>query len=111
MGDFNINQGLKPIVGFLQSLARTLDACSQRGGGGFDSRTVRGNDGINSSTIAPQLQQGPAQKMTVFSSSGRRYFDGKAHVEWYTTAAVTPIGQLPFFIQFLKVSGLFEHWV
>ena len=38
-------------------------------------------------------------------------FDGKVHVEWDPTAAVTPIGQLPFFIQFLKVSGLFERWV
>ncbi|MFV0276216.1 MAG: transposase [Parahaliea sp.] len=38
-------------------------------------------------------------------------FDGKIHVEWDPTAAVTPIGQLPFFIQFLKVSGLFDRWV
>jgi hypothetical protein len=33
-------------------------------------------------------------------------FGGKIHVEWDPTAAVTPIGQLPFFIQFLKVGGL-----
>lgn len=38
-------------------------------------------------------------------------FDGKVHVEWDPSAAVTPIGQLPFFIQFLKVSGLFTCWV
>jgi hypothetical protein len=38
-------------------------------------------------------------------------FDGKVHVEWDPTAAVTPIGQLPFFIQYLKVNGLFDHWV
>ena len=38
-------------------------------------------------------------------------FDGKIHVEWDPAAAVTPIGQLPFFIQFLKISGLFENWV
>lgn len=38
-------------------------------------------------------------------------FAGKVHVEWDPTAAVTPIGQLPFFIQFLKVSGLFKRWV
>jgi len=30
-------------------------------------------------------------------------FDGKLRVEWDPDAAVTPIGQLPFFIQFLKV--------
>ena len=38
-------------------------------------------------------------------------FDGKIHVEWGPMAAVTPIGQLPFFIQFLKAGGLFERWV
>ncbi len=38
-------------------------------------------------------------------------YDGKVHVEWDPTAAVTPIGQLPFFIEYLKVGGLFEPWV
>lgn len=36
---------------------------------------------------------------------------GRIHVEWDPTAAVTPLGQLPFFIEFLKVSGLFDAWV
>jgi len=38
-------------------------------------------------------------------------FGGKVHVEWDPQAAVTPLGQLPFFIEFLKVSGLFEHFI
>ena len=38
-------------------------------------------------------------------------FGGRVHVEWDPAAAVTPLGQLPFFIEFLKVSGLFEAWV
>jgi len=38
-------------------------------------------------------------------------FAGKIHVEWDPQGAVTPLGQLPFFIEFLKVSGLFERWV
>jgi len=38
-------------------------------------------------------------------------FGGRIHVEWDPNAAVTPLGQLPFFIEFLKVSGLFEAWV
>ncbi len=38
-------------------------------------------------------------------------FGGRIHVEWDTAAAVTPLGQLPFFIEFLKVSGLFDAWV
>jgi hypothetical protein len=38
-------------------------------------------------------------------------YAGKVHVEWDPTAAVTPIGQLPFFIEYLKIGGLFEPWV
>jgi hypothetical protein len=38
-------------------------------------------------------------------------FEGRIHVEWDPAAAVTPLGQLPFFIEFLKVSGVFEAWV
>jgi hypothetical protein len=33
------------------------------------------------------------------------------HVEWDPSAAVTPLGQLPFFAEFLEVSGLFDAWV
>jgi hypothetical protein len=32
------------------------------------------------------------------------------HVEWDPSAA-TPLGQLPFFIEFLKLGGLFDPWV
>lgn len=38
-------------------------------------------------------------------------FTGKVHVEWDPTAAVTPIGQLPFFIEFLKLGHRFNPWV
>ena len=38
-------------------------------------------------------------------------FGGRIHVEWDPAAAVTPLGQLPFFVEFLNVSGLFEAWV
>lgn len=38
-------------------------------------------------------------------------FGGRIHVEWDPSAAVTPLGQLPFFIEFLKVSGVFDAWV
>jgi Transposase DDE domain group 1 len=38
-------------------------------------------------------------------------FGGRIHVEWDPAASVTPMGQLPFFIDFLKVSGLFDEWV
>ncbi len=32
-------------------------------------------------------------------------------MEWDTTAPLTPYGQLPFFIEFLKVAGLFDALV
>jgi hypothetical protein len=38
-------------------------------------------------------------------------FAGKVHVEWDPTAAVKPIGQLPFFIEFLKLGQRFTPWV
>ena len=38
-------------------------------------------------------------------------FAGRVHIEWDTTAAVTPLGQLPFFIEYLKQGGLFDGWV
>lgn len=38
-------------------------------------------------------------------------FGGAVHVEWNQQEPVTPFGQLPFFIEFLKLSGLFDKWV
>ncbi len=38
-------------------------------------------------------------------------FSGRIHVEWNPQAAVTPLGQLPFFIEYLKLAGLFDTWV
>jgi hypothetical protein len=38
-------------------------------------------------------------------------FGGRVHVEWDPAAPVTPLGQLPFFIEYLRLGGLFEPWV
>ena len=38
-------------------------------------------------------------------------YGGRVHVEWDATAPVTPFGQLPFFIEYLKQGGLFDGWV
>src|ERR1700712_5419551 len=38
-------------------------------------------------------------------------FAGRVHIEWDTTAPVTPCGQLAFFIDYLKQAGLFDAWV
>jgi len=36
-------------------------------------------------------------------------YAGKIHVEWDPRAAVTPIGQLAFFIEFLKLGRRFSE--
>ena len=38
-------------------------------------------------------------------------FAGRIHVEWDGSATVTPLGQLPFFIEYLKQGGVFDGWV
>jgi hypothetical protein len=38
-------------------------------------------------------------------------FTGPVHVEWDAGAAMTPLGQLPFFLDFLKTTGLFDAFV
>ena len=38
-------------------------------------------------------------------------FSGRVHVEWDPDAAVTPLGQLAFFVDFLKTAELFGPWV
>jgi len=38
-------------------------------------------------------------------------FAGKVQVRWVPEAAVSSLGLLPYFIEFLKVSGRFESWV
>ncbi|MXY33039.1 MAG: hypothetical protein F4186_00075, partial [Boseongicola sp. SB0676_bin_33] len=35
-------------------------------------------------------------------------FGGPVHVEWDPDAAVTPLGHLAFFAEYLKVSGRFD---
>ena len=38
-------------------------------------------------------------------------FAGPVRVEWDGETALTPFGQMPFFIEFLKTAGLFDAWV
>jgi hypothetical protein len=40
-----------------------------------------------------------------------RAFGGRVHVEWNPEVPVTPLGQLPFLIDYLKQGGLFDGWV
>jgi len=38
-------------------------------------------------------------------------YGGRVHVAWDPQAAVIPLGQVPFFIEFLKTADLFAPWV
>jgi hypothetical protein len=38
-------------------------------------------------------------------------FAGRVHVEWDNSAPVTAFGQLPFFVDFVKLTGLFDRLV
>ena len=66
--------------------------------------------------IPPNLH--PTGEPEIFSEALRiqaalavETFAGRIHVEWDPQAAVTPLGQLPFFIEFLKTAELFTPWV
>jgi hypothetical protein len=57
---------------------------------------------------------GEQHELMIPSDEGRIGIDtyaGKIHVEWDPQAAVTPLGQLPFFISFLKIRGLYDDFV
>ena len=57
------------------------------------------------SLVGPAAEIAPSTDVVIDSYAGR------VHVEWATDAPVTPLGQLPFFIDFLKTAGLFDSWV
>src|SRR5947208_12742222 len=48
----------------------------------------------------------PAETVTSLDT-----FAGKIHVKFAPEATVSSLGLMPFFIEFLKTSGLFDKWV
>jgi len=68
----------------------------------------------NGKALAPAHPEGevqtardqPAEAVTSLDT-----FAGKIHVKWAPEAAVSSLGLMPFFIEFLKTSGLFDKWV
>jgi len=66
---------------------------------------------LPSKVIHPEGDTKPSFKKREICALVADTFDGKIHIEWDPQAQVTPLGQLPFFIQFLKVGCLFEPWV
>ena len=55
----------------------------------------------------PQGEQSTVEVRSAIADT----FAGQVHVEWDSAAPVTPFGQLPFFIDYLKQAGLFDAWV
>lgn len=55
----------------------------------------------------PSGEQPPVEEWSATADT----FGGRVHIEWDTAAPVTPFGQLPFFIDFLKQANLFDPWI
>ena len=62
---------------------------------------------LNERIAHPRGEQPEAEEWSAVADT----FAGRVHIEWDTTAPVTPLGQLPFFIEYLKQGGLFDGWV
>jgi hypothetical protein len=61
--------------------------------------------------VHPLGEKEPGNKGSLEASVFVDTYGGRVHVEWDRAAAVTPLGQLAFFIDFLKTAELFEAWV
>ena len=48
---------------------------------------------------------------TVAQAIGVETGGGRIQVRWDADSATTPFGQMVFFIEFLKLTGLFERWI
>jgi len=65
-------------------------------------------------SLAPFHPAGEQPAIAAMPSEAERTVDtfgGPVRVAWDGDGAVTPFGQMPFFAEYLKVSGLFETWV
>ena len=55
----------------------------------------------------PEGEQPPVEEFSATAGT----FAGRVHLEWDSGELVTPLGQLPFFIDYLKQARLFAGWV
>jgi len=56
----------------------------------------------------PAGEQPPIEQDAALAPATLDSWAGPVRVEWDSTAPLTPYGQLPFFIEYLKVGGLFD---
>jgi Transposase DDE domain group 1 len=61
--------------------------------------------------IHPKGEAVAAQVPPAEISTSVDTFAGKVHMKWVPEAAVSSLGLMPFFIEFLKASGRFDEWV
>jgi Transposase DDE domain group 1 len=61
--------------------------------------------------VAHPVGEQPEQPVVEEWSAVADTFAGRVQIEWDDRAPVTPLGQLPFFIEYLKQGGLFDGWV
>jgi hypothetical protein len=61
--------------------------------------------------VHPAGEQPSIVQDTALAPATLSTWAGAVRVEWDPTAPLTPYGQLPFFIEFLKVAGLFDALV
>ena len=57
--------------------------------------------------VHPAGEQPPIEQEAALAPATLDTWAGPVRVEWDSTAPLTPYGQLPFFIEYLKVAGLF----
>jgi len=62
-------------------------------------------------SVHPAGEQPPIEQHVAPSPATLDTWAGPVRVEWDATAPLTPYGQLPFFIEYLKVAGLFDALV
>ena len=61
--------------------------------------------------IHPTGEVGKSEPAGQSESTTVDTYAGKVHLRWDDTAAVTTMGQMPVFIDFLKTSGLWDGFV
>ena len=61
--------------------------------------------------VHPMGEPFPADIETAETDGSVDTFAGKIQVKWVPGAAVSSLGQMPFFIEFLKTSEQFDKWV
>lgn len=70
---------------------------------------------MDTTTALSEIHPSGESELTVIAASENALladtYRGRVHVEWDSDTPVTPMGQLAFFVDFLKTADLFAPWV